>query len=968
MSDKNFKVKNGLTIQGTVDTLITPDNSGGLSVGGALNATSILTPVIEVAVPLSFVPTAALCMFGDAAGPMTFSAFTALGSEYLNLPIGTVITIPDGLTYAAGIPISGSGTYTILSATPQEYGVDYALQMGTGAGFGGNTYGGGYVGFDTTSLTILFSATTGSAGTAGQVLKSTGTGLEWADAASGSGLPEVGTATTENFSTLLNFSFADLAWDNTNNSGTLTISPATTIDDAALAAFNTDVPGGTNFTLSYNNVGFPYSTTFTKTGAAESVMSGMLLTVPVQYVSGNTLLSAGSTPVTISYGVATSGKFLTNDGTTSSWATPPSGLPSLGGGTTTEDLSIALNVSLDVSYDNFDNPSFIFITPYGTIDDAAIAEFNTDIPNGTNFTLSFTNSMNNPPASYLTTFTKTGSAENVMGMQIKIPVEYVVGNTILFSFGNAVTIEYGQSNAGKFLTNNGTTASWGDLKSSASGSLSGSGTASWSSWPVNTYPAGNPYGIKTINGQKRVVMPNVANFQNMPIGSTVTFSDEYSNNGVGGSPTQQTLTTTGLYDGSGFDISEGNDTSTSDPGGNHTFVISWTGTEPEHAITADDLRLLSPDAAGSVHHELDMIKIIPASGTISGSESSFQTKGTKVPYGRVNYNGKTFARIPNMANLENMPINSSLNVSYSTLICIDGMCGFSGGGYIYSAGDLLSTYDGYKVEVPYDANQSDEALPTNDQYSYTQYWTVSWEGSRPGQVLDSNNFKKLTYNPKIYVESFEGNPENKTETVSYTWTVPERVYSIYATVIGGGGAAGSAEAQASSQNGSSSQQLTYGNNTGADSTIIYNGTTYRAKGGTRGLSVFDYAQAPQWDFFSMPNGGGGSGSGSNTYFSEPGDKRPGRGGIGVNANASASSNNTIPINGTNRYFEVTAKANATSGKGNDGDMNHFTIPVVPGSTLELSVGQNGGEVGWGFGARLGSASSNAGAIYIRYVK
>ena len=34
MSDKNFKVKNGLTIEGTVDTLITADNAGGVLVNG----------------------------------------------------------------------------------------------------------------------------------------------------------------------------------------------------------------------------------------------------------------------------------------------------------------------------------------------------------------------------------------------------------------------------------------------------------------------------------------------------------------------------------------------------------------------------------------------------------------------------------------------------------------------------------------------------------------------------------------------------------------------------------------------------------------------------------------------------------------------------------------------------------------------------------------------------------------------
>jgi hypothetical protein len=37
MSDKNFKVKNGLTIQGTVDTVITADNAGGILVNGSPN-------------------------------------------------------------------------------------------------------------------------------------------------------------------------------------------------------------------------------------------------------------------------------------------------------------------------------------------------------------------------------------------------------------------------------------------------------------------------------------------------------------------------------------------------------------------------------------------------------------------------------------------------------------------------------------------------------------------------------------------------------------------------------------------------------------------------------------------------------------------------------------------------------------------------------------------------------------------
>jgi hypothetical protein len=45
MSDKNFKVKNGLTIQGEVDTLITPDNLGGILIGGSA-LSSYLPPTI----------------------------------------------------------------------------------------------------------------------------------------------------------------------------------------------------------------------------------------------------------------------------------------------------------------------------------------------------------------------------------------------------------------------------------------------------------------------------------------------------------------------------------------------------------------------------------------------------------------------------------------------------------------------------------------------------------------------------------------------------------------------------------------------------------------------------------------------------------------------------------------------------------------------------------------------------------
>ena len=50
MSDKNFKVKNGLTIQGsTIDTLITADESGGILVGGlAITSPSAMSKWVEM--------------------------------------------------------------------------------------------------------------------------------------------------------------------------------------------------------------------------------------------------------------------------------------------------------------------------------------------------------------------------------------------------------------------------------------------------------------------------------------------------------------------------------------------------------------------------------------------------------------------------------------------------------------------------------------------------------------------------------------------------------------------------------------------------------------------------------------------------------------------------------------------------------------------------------------------------------
>jgi len=135
MSDKNFKVKNGLTIQGTVDTLIAPDNAGGLSLAGTISATSFV---------------------GSGAGLTGISSYSAptLGST----PIGSGATVTsiDGLTLSsptftgtvAGVTKSHVGLGNVDNTADTEKPVSTATQTAldlkaslTGAAFTGAVTG-----------------------------------------------------------------------------------------------------------------------------------------------------------------------------------------------------------------------------------------------------------------------------------------------------------------------------------------------------------------------------------------------------------------------------------------------------------------------------------------------------------------------------------------------------------------------------------------------------------------------------------------------------------------------------------------------------------------------------------------------------------------------------------------------------------------------------------------------------------
>jgi hypothetical protein len=102
MSDKGFKVKNGLTIEGTVNTLITADNSGGILIGGSPLVTG--TPKGNTASrPAS--PTLGDIYSNTQTGYIevyTAAGWSQLGVIPLSATIGTATDVGTNITYNSG--------------------------------------------------------------------------------------------------------------------------------------------------------------------------------------------------------------------------------------------------------------------------------------------------------------------------------------------------------------------------------------------------------------------------------------------------------------------------------------------------------------------------------------------------------------------------------------------------------------------------------------------------------------------------------------------------------------------------------------------------------------------------------------------------------------------------------------------------------------------------------------------------
>jgi hypothetical protein len=121
------------------------------------------------------------------------------------------------------------------------------------------------------------------------------------------------------------------------------------------------------------------------------------------------------------------------------------GLPALIG-----SLTITFSDYVESSYTSFSGESPL------NVGGLSVATLNL-LSNGTNFTIS-----NNAEVEAITTvFTKTGNAYDSEGT--KVPVTYVSGNSTFENNSSTWTIVGTGSASGKFLTNNGTFASWASV-------------------------------------------------------------------------------------------------------------------------------------------------------------------------------------------------------------------------------------------------------------------------------------------------------------------------------------------------------------------------------------------------------------------------------------------------------------------------------------------------------------------------
>ena len=256
---------------------------------------------------------------------------------------------------------------------------------------------------------------------------------------------------------------------------------------------------------------------------------------------------------------------------------------------------------------------------------------------------------------------------------------------------------------------------------------------------------------------------------------------------------------------------------------------------------------------------------------------------------------------------------------------------------------------------------------TNDTYtvgSRTWTWTGSnWElkaisipaGSITTTELASGavTYAKLAADakPKIYVTKYTTNG-------SGTWTCPAGVTQIKLTLIGAGGAGGDASAHAILATASNYSGYSTETDTAGSTTFVVGGTTYTALGGKKGIN-HDVSVTGDYESGGFSNSTS-SPSSQTTFRAE--NRYPGSGGSGLGVVSNVVWTFAIESGEDVWSKTIRARAEARSGRGQDGVTEVFQVTVVPSTVYSFTVGAGAGYVS----ATSATMGSN-GAVIIEYV-
>jgi hypothetical protein len=286
VSDKNFKVKNGITIQGDVDTVITADNAGGILVDGqAVGAPpAAATPTAQGVVYAQTNETNTLLGLNSSATREGTLATDATGVGEDALASGNASTALGNGAWARGANSTALGRYTQVDDNA-------SIALGADA----NTNGANQISIG------------GSVESGNQIsrFRIRGMGIDWTS----NPVPAVSTTITLNSFNAFSSASDEIYYQN----GLLYIGVGGAAD---AAVFNNAYPVGSVVTISEYGVA---DTVFTVTSAAS--YNGIEIELPATLTSGSgnygpNWVITGTVPTE-------SGKYLTNDGNTTSWTSLP---------------------------------------------------------------------------------------------------------------------------------------------------------------------------------------------------------------------------------------------------------------------------------------------------------------------------------------------------------------------------------------------------------------------------------------------------------------------------------------------------------------------------------------------------------------------------------------------------------------------------------------------------------------------